>query len=348
MIKCNLRLFNNHSNPAIPTFPCFQNSPNFSPKFPKTFLDTPRGLFVRTLQLVCHNLTSTWRNDTQFSIVALEVLTCLARIKIGDIPSQSVMNQSIMNQSIMNQSIMNQSFMSEVKKSCEMICDYIVNQCSRPPPFHSKDMHSTIVAAYQSLSVWLQEYPDLLQESDCINTVLQVIELGISGSKSCSTQSKNGTNETVYKSAKELKPASMRVREAAESLLASLMNHFGSSSTSSPSSTSSLDEVSLLKRTKVHNQDSSFKMYRFFSYGTSTILSILKESENDDTFFIVRSPFGKSSWSLSSQLLPRRMSNLNVSNIVPRPTSVEHFLNRSKSHIKHFPESIEKIPLTKL
>lgn len=290
-------------------------------------LDTPRGLFVRTLQLVCYNLTSTWRNDTQFSIIALEVLTCLARIKvvIGDISSQAVL-------------------MSELKKTCSMICDYIINQCSRPPPFHSKDMHSTIVAAYQSLSVWLQEYPDLLQENDCINTVLQVIELGISGSKSISG------SDVVYKSTKELKPASMRVREAAESLLASLMNHFDVNSSST-----SLDEISLLKRMNMCNglgnnnqENSCFKMYRFFSHESSTMLSILKESNSNDTVFIVRSAFGKFSWSISSQLLPRRLINLNIPDVVPRPTPVEHFISRNKVNIKHFPEAIEKIPLTKL
>lgn len=286
--------------------------------------DTSRGLFVRTLQLVCYNLTSTWRNDTQFCIVALEVLTCLARIRVGtgDVACQSVM-------------------MNELKKTCGMICDYIVNQCSRPPPFHSKDMHSTIVAAYQSLSVWLQEYPDLLQERDCIVIVLQVIELGISGSKSTSG------SETIYKSSKELKPASMRVREAAESLLASLMNHFGTCS-----SGSSLDEISLLKRLNngigSSNQlDSGIKFYRFFSHDSSTLLSILKESNSNETVFIIRSAFGKFCWSLCNQLLPRRITNL-IATDVTLPTPVEHFVYRNKSHMKHFPESIEKIPLTKL
>lgn len=234
--------------------------------------------------------------------------------------------------------------MNEMKKTCGMICDFIVNQCSRPPPFHSKDMHSTMVAAYQCLSVWLQEFPDLLQENDCINTVLQVVELGISGSKSTSG------SDGVHKSAKELKPASMRVREAAESLLASLMNNFRTCSFGT-----NLDEVSLLKRMNKYNGtgnsnqiESCYKRYRFFSHDSCTILSILKETNNDDTIFIVRSAFGKFSWSITSQLLPRRMVNLNPPDIVPRPPPVEHFVSRNKTHIKHFPESIEKIPLTKL
>ena len=29
------------------------------------------------------------------------------------------------------------------------LCDYIVTQCSRPPQAHSRDLHSSIVAAFQ-------------------------------------------------------------------------------------------------------------------------------------------------------------------------------------------------------
>jgi hypothetical protein len=59
-----------------------------------------------------------------------------------------------------------------------------VYQCSRPPPAHSKDLHSTIVAAFQCAAVWLVAHPYLLEDKECLNTVLEVVELGISGSKS--------------------------------------------------------------------------------------------------------------------------------------------------------------------
>lgn len=70
----------------------------------------------------------------------------------------------------------------EQKRAVKWLCDYIVIQCNRPPPAHSKDLHSTIVAAFSCLSVWLVAHPTLLNDRDCLMTVLEVVELGISGS----------------------------------------------------------------------------------------------------------------------------------------------------------------------
>jgi hypothetical protein len=72
----------------------------------------------------------------------------------------------------------------ECKRAVKWLCDYIVYQCSRPPPAHSKDLHSTIVAAFQCAAVWLVAHPYLLEDKECLTTVLEVVELGISGSKS--------------------------------------------------------------------------------------------------------------------------------------------------------------------
>jgi len=41
-----------------------------------------------------------------------------------------------------------------------------------------------IVAAFQCLTVWLIEHDYLMHDSDCLQIVLQVVELGISGSRS--------------------------------------------------------------------------------------------------------------------------------------------------------------------
>lgn len=72
----------------------------------------------------------------------------------------------------------------ERKRAVKWLCDYIIHQCSRPPPAHSRDLHSTIVAAYQCAAVWLVAHPYLLDDKDFLNTVIEVIELGISGTKS--------------------------------------------------------------------------------------------------------------------------------------------------------------------
>lgn len=51
----------------------------------------------------------------------------------------------------------------ECKRAVKWLCDYITYQCWRPPPAHSKDLHSSIVAAFSCLSTWLTAHPQLLQ-----------------------------------------------------------------------------------------------------------------------------------------------------------------------------------------
>lgn len=70
------------------------------------------------------------------------------------------------------------------KCTVKWICEFIVQQCNRPAPAHSKDLHSTIVAAFRCLSLWLVEHSRLLYDKECLHVVLEVVELGISGSKS--------------------------------------------------------------------------------------------------------------------------------------------------------------------
>ncbi len=41
-----------------------------------------------------------------------------------------------------------------------------------------------IVAAFQSLTLWLVEHDYLMLDKECLHCVLEVVELGISGSKS--------------------------------------------------------------------------------------------------------------------------------------------------------------------
>lgn len=53
---------------------------------------------------------------------------------------------------------------SDRKRAISSVCSYIVYQCSRPAPLHSRDLHSMIVAAFQCLCVWLTEHPDMLDE----------------------------------------------------------------------------------------------------------------------------------------------------------------------------------------
>ena len=56
---------------------------------------------------------------------------------------------------------------------------------------------------------------------ECLQCVLEVVELGISGTKS----QRKASVAPVFKQDKELKPASMRVKDAAEGLLACILYH---------------------------------------------------------------------------------------------------------------------------
>ena len=103
------------------------------------------------------------------------------------------------------------------------LCDYIVTQCSRPPPAHSKDLHSSIVAAFQTCITWLVHHPYLLGDKECLATVVEVAELGISGTKS----QNRASDIPVMKEDKDLSPASRRVRDAAEHLLSVVLEQVG-------------------------------------------------------------------------------------------------------------------------
>lgn len=67
--------------------------------------------------------------------------------------------------------------------NCDL-CFYECSQCSRPAPNHSRDLHSLIVAAFKCVQLWLVEHSSLLYDKECLHYVLEVVELGISGSKS--------------------------------------------------------------------------------------------------------------------------------------------------------------------
>lgn len=272
--------------------------------------------------------------DSHVSLAALEVLSAIGRIHLSNglkSPSHT-------------------SCFIECKECIKQIFSFIESQCDKPAPFHSKDMHSTIVAAYQCLAVWFHEHPHLLKDKFCISMLLEVIELGISGSKS----KKNGL---VFKADKQLKPASMRVREAAESLLTLLMNHFGFCPPSpSPPETiigsCLLDESSLVKHMFLGNNltlESACDRFKYFVNDNLIMLAILDHPIDRETVCIIRSPFGKYCWAFKFQHLPRKHNFKISSEPVARPLpKSEVTSNPSLTPIRHFPESFEKIRLIKL
>lgn len=241
----------------------------------------------------------------------------------------------------------------ECKRAVKWICDYICYQCSRPPPAHSKDLHSTIVAAFQCVATWLMQHPYLLQDKDCLNTVLEVVELGISGSKSVGKP-----NETVkMKDEKELKPVSMRCRDAAETLLTIILEQVGYFPNScGPQSLSSLlDEVALIKHCKsdgnnvTHEQ--AVNKFKYFVTENSTILALGEEPLGNDqdpqptVTLLIRGPFGRYAWTMQLRHLPRSKSGTKYHALNPgRPVPMNEIPMRHDIDQKFFPESVERIP----
>lgn len=122
--------------------------------------DTAYGLFDQATSQICSRLRASWKTELNTALAAMEVLAGLAKVKIH--PTNILM----------------------CKRTVGWICTYIVHQCSRPRTQHSRDLHSMIVAAFKCLQLWLVEHNTILYDKDCLHNVLEVVELGISGSKS--------------------------------------------------------------------------------------------------------------------------------------------------------------------
>ncbi|KAJ9585303.1 hypothetical protein L9F63_002888 [Diploptera punctata] len=306
------------------------------------FIDFPIGvnknsahaLFVRATYLVCHRLISSWKTDLNVSLAALELLS-------GLIIVLSIVDAL------------------ECKRAVKWLCDYIVYQCWRPPPAHSKDLHSTIVAAFQCAAVWLVAHPYLLQDKDCLTTVLEVVELGISGSKS---QGKPG-EPVRMKDEKELKPASMRVRDAAEALLTIVLEQVGyfPSPCGAESLWSLLDEESLLKHCNSwpgennFSKQSAVEKFRYFVVENSTMLALLEEPLGNDedpqptVTLLIRGPFGRHAWTMQLRHLPRHKSGTKYHAPNPgRPVPMADVGIRHDVKHRYFPENVDRIPTCKI
>lgn len=287
--------------------------------------DTAAGLLIRSIHLVTQRLNSQWRPDMSISLAALELLAGLAKVK-ASVES------------------------SDRKRAVSSVCSYIVYQCSRPAPHHSRDLHSMIVAAFQCLCVWLTEHPDMLNEKDCLIEVLEIVELGISGSKS-----KTGEQEVRYKGDKEHNPASMRVKDAAEATLSCIMQVLGAfPSPSGPSSTCSLlNEETLIKYSRLTS--TSHSNFRYFVLDNSVILAMLEQSLGNEqnpcpsVTMLVRGMCGRHAWTMQLFHQPRGARANQKQVFVPegRPTPKNDVGIRFNVKHRPFPEEVDKIPFVK-
>lgn len=296
--------------------------------------DSAHALFVRSIYLVCHRLISSWKSDVNVSLAGLELLSGLARLSIAEQDGL------------------------ECKRAVKWLCDYIASQCYRPPRAHSKDLHSTIVAAFHCASVWLVAHPYLLQDKECLATVLEVVELGISGSKS---QVKS-SDAPRLKHEKELKPASMRVRDAAEALLSCVLSQVGTfpSVCGAESLSSLLDEMTLLRHCNTWGgsdqltRDSAAQHFRYFVAQNSIMLALLEQplgnhqDPQPTVTALIRGPFGRVAWTMQLRHLPRHKSSAKLYTVNPgRPLPMNDVGIKHSVKPKYFPDSVERIPLCK-
>ncbi|XP_014486486.1 PREDICTED: ral GTPase-activating protein subunit beta isoform X2 [Dinoponera quadriceps] len=296
--------------------------------------DSAHALFVRATYLVCHRLISSWKTDLNISLAALEMLSGLARTRIRETDAL------------------------ECKRAVKWLCDYIAYQCWRPPPAHSKDLHSSIVAAFNCLTTWLTAHPQLLQDKDCLTTVLEVVELGVSGTKSVGKPGE----PIKMKDEKELKPASMRVRDAADALLTILLEQVGyfPSACGAQSLSSLLDEVSLLRHCNSWTggrvaRQAAVERFRYFVSENAIVLALLEEPLGNDqdpqptVTVLIRGPFGRHAWTMQLRHLPRHRSSIrSINNNPGRPLPLAEAAPRTDYKPRFFPDNVDRIPHCKV
>ncbi|CAF0795146.1 unnamed protein product [Brachionus calyciflorus] len=194
--------------------------------------------------------------------------------------------------------ILNENDNQITKIAISWIWNYIKSQIKRRSRDHTKEMHSVICSAYQCLISILITRPDVLKDKQTLQTVTNCIEIGISGSSSLLD------SELVYKWDKELKPASLRVKEAAECVLFYLME-YQNQSNDLRQPLSEKDFVDLVNTPE----------WKFYALDNSVIVSILdrqllnKECNmskiTPQVILIARTAFNRQAW-----LINQRQSSL--------------------------------------
>lgn len=171
-------------------------------------------------------------------------------------------------------------------------------------------MHSVIVAAYNCLIILLTKKPYLLRDKICLETVNNCIEIGISGSSSHPEQklrddSREG-GAAVMKAEKELKPASLRVKEAAECVLCFIMEHTSLSSTLGITESSDLTRISLKEKSFLELTKNVGK-FKYFAMEGALIIAVFEKplfkpqsgvNICPTLTILLRGPFTCQAWSL--------------------------------------------------
>ncbi|XP_067941630.1 ral GTPase-activating protein subunit beta-like [Watersipora subatra] len=273
------------------------------------------GLLVGAVKQICTGLITDWWTDYHLAVGALEVLTTLAKVKLQIIST------------------------AMCKDTVSHICRLISFLCCRPPQNQTRDLHSTILSALYCLSQWILEHSYLLQDKECLYTVLEVVELGISGKRS---QQPNSST-VLMKGDKEHLPMSLRVKDAAEALLMCIIDHVDSFP--APCGPESL--YSTLSERDLTEDPSNFK---YFALNNNTLLAILEDNSKpvgggtSAIKLVIRGPFGRQIWLIEPKSEPAgSLKPLHV----PRPKSSDVPLEKPKITQRWWPSGVENIPLVK-
>ncbi|CAG9539385.1 unnamed protein product [Cercopithifilaria johnstoni] len=207
---------------------------------------------------VCENLCKPqWSSELSVCLAALDYLNAL-----------SAMHQSV----LFYENDMSTGFLVVTS-----LCRFIDTQLMKPPPLHSKDLHSSVVAAYFSLSVWLCAAPLLLETESCLKTVTETIELGLTGGKNLPPL--------------ERKAASKRVDDAAENLLYMIFSALGHGKQDDI-----MDEKKLLYKFGTQAIDTT--KFRYFLIRQQTLLSVYEATKLStisegfpSVFLVLRTPY---------------------------------------------------------
>ncbi|XP_062510883.1 ral GTPase-activating protein subunit beta-like isoform X2 [Corticium candelabrum] len=250
------------------------------------------GLFVRA----CRDIPQRFLHPKTDLSVTLSVLELLASLAQLDIPTVDP---------------------SEWQFTVKWLCDYIATLVGQPRPSHIRDLHSMIVAAYQCLQAWIMAKHRVLCEKDSLHHVLEVIELGLSGSKSEHLPSDTGDGDgpkRQLKGEKERHPVSIRVREAAEVLFFCITEHLGSfPSPCGPAVAScQVTETEMLALAAAADPSAKNATLRYFVLDSSTVIGVLEHSisPHSDTSpptvtILSRTPAGKRCWTMQLRHWPR-------------------------------------------
>lgn len=212
--------------------------------------------------------------------------------------------------------MLNENDTQIAKLTISWIWHYIQSQIKRRSRDHTKEMHSVICSAYQCLICILITKPDVLRDKTTLQTITNCIEIGISGSNS------QNDNETVLKWDKELRPASLRVKEAAECVLFYMMEqNFQSNDLRQP-----------LTERDFFDSSAHWKYYAIEGQVLISILDrqLLEKSSSiskltPQIVVVSRTAFGRQAW-----LMNQRQSSLAK---MDQKIDVNYKLNNNTEHI---------------